>query len=1003
MSRFTIFIYLYFKKHKALFYGILISTTLFFAYFGLKINFEEDISKLLPSVEKGGTEKLVFSNLKVKDKIFILFNPVSDTIDTDELVDICDEFVQALLDKDTINDAIYNVLYQIDESLFQNGITFLYENVPVFLEASQYRQLDSLLQKEQVEKQMEENYATLISTAGMAFRDVITQDPIALRNIFMSGLGGIGSGLGGNFTFYNGHIFTSDTTVAIAFLSPNFKSFDSKKGTRLSEMIEQEIASFQQQYPGVEILYHGAPVQSVYNSKRIKKDLLLTISVSLALIFVLLIICFRNRSTLVYLITPVIYGVLFALAVMYFIKGSMSLMAMGIGAIVMGVAFSYCLHVITHYKYVSDPKRVLKDQTIPVILGSLTTIGAFMGLVLTKSELLQDFGLFASLGLVGTTVFCLLFLPQFFNPRNNKKSEKAFAILEKINSFPFEKQKWLIALILIVSAVCFAVSDKVKFDSDLQNIGYHDKRVVRSQKLLSSKANEGQATVYFAAASGDFDSALIYGEKLCSRLDEALKQNQIKGYSAAFTLFVPMNEQQERIDRWNEFWTDERKEDIRKNITEAGKKYKFAPTTFTPFFDMLDTEYEPVSLYEADVIPEEILDNIIEYTDDQYLVFVPVQMDRKYLTEVGDNIVKDDPDLVVIDPMYYTSDMVKMIHDDFNTTLTISSLFVLLVLLLSFRSIVLSILAFLPMGLSWYIVLGSMAIFGMEFNLINIVISAFVFGIGVDYSIFIMDGLLAGYRTRSPLLMYHKTAIFFSAVILIVVVSSLLFAVHPAISSIGVATLIGMGATILIAYSLQPFLFSLLITGRTEKGKAPIGIANLFSLKNPQPQRILKDNYLYKGYDLEHSLSKDLRKTNNYALISNLLEGEKNVLDYGCGYGFCSYWVALTDKQINITGFDTDWEAIALADNCFSKTDRMTFSTDYSVLNLSYDMVIINKTRIITHEKTMIDLFSKAKKVVLRKDQQDKYIRVLTDLGFGKSQEDAVFVCYSQENNNNGK
>ena len=40
------------------------------------------------------------------------------------------------------------------------------------------------------------------------------------------------------------------------------------------------------------------------------------------------------------------------------------------------------------------------------------------------------------------------------------------------------------------------------------------------------------------------------------------------------------------------------------------------------------------------------------------------------------------------------------------------------------------------MFLSWYVLQGLMALLGLEFNLINIVISTFIFGIGVDYSIF---------------------------------------------------------------------------------------------------------------------------------------------------------------------------------------------------------------------------------------------------------------------------
>ena len=47
----------------------------------------------------------------------------------------------------------------------------------------------------------------------------------------------------------------------------------------------------------------------------------------------------------------------------------------------------------------------------------------------------------------------------------------------------------------------------------------------------------------------------------------------------------------------------------------------------------------------------------------------------------------------------------------------------------------------------------------------------------------------------------------YCAAILAIVTCSLLFAQHPSIRSIGLSTLIGMATTILISYSLQPFVF----------------------------------------------------------------------------------------------------------------------------------------------------------------------------------------------------
>ena len=64
------------------------------------------------------------------------------------------------------------------------------------------------------------------------------------------------------------------------------------------------------------------------------------------------------------------------------------------------------------------------------------------------------------------------------------------------------------------------------------------------------------------------------------------------------------------------------------------------------------------------------------------------------------------------------------------------------------------------------------------------------------------------------MLEFHKVAIFFSALVLIIVVCSLIFATHPALSSIGLITLIGMVSTILITYSLQPFVFRQLLKSK---------------------------------------------------------------------------------------------------------------------------------------------------------------------------------------------
>ncbi|MCQ2204677.1 MAG: MMPL family transporter [Bacteroidales bacterium] len=808
MTDFVINIYRFLAKHRKTRITALIVSTVIFVFLGLKVSYEEDISSLLPSTDNGN-EKLAFSSLRVKDKIYILVAPKEgEELDTDELVELTDEFVSTIQERDSASHLIDDILYQLDEDVMMDALGYLGEHFPMFVDADSYDVIDSLRTDESLNEVMQRNYELLTSSEGMAMKGMIQSDPIGMRKILLNKFKEVKDGMGGSHAIYDSHLFTPDTTIALAYISPSFQSFDSRSGSKLVELLETVVEEMESEHQNIDIHFHGAPIQSVYNSRQIKSDLTMTVSISLVIICFIILLCFKNVSTLPMLLAPVLYGTFFALSMMYLIRGTMSLLALGIGAIVLGVALSYCLHVITHYKYVSEPEQVLRDQAKPVFLGCLTTIGSFLGLLFTQSDLLKDFGLFASFALVGTTFFSLIFLPHFFNPSRNKKSRKAFALLEKINAHPFEKHSWLIVLIVIICGVSFYTQSLVKFDSDLSHISFYRQEVLKSMDLYAKKTQSGYTTVYYAASSYDLDSALMTSRKMVAKLDSMKADGKIFGFSKASNLFLTTDEQQENIDMWQEYWDDDKVQSTIAKVKKVGAKYGFKDEFFESFNDLVTDDYEPESLFEAGIIPDGLLANMIECTDSVYMVFTSVQLKPEDKFDIGNEIIKI-PDVVVVDPMFYANEMVKTINNDFNIALNISMAFVFIVLLLSFRNIVLSLLAFLPMALSWFIVLGFMGIFDLQFNLINIVISTFIFGIGVDYSIFVMEGLLSKVRpgTDARLLMFHKTAIFFSAVVLMVTTGSLLLATHPALKSIGIATIIGMSAAVILAYTLQPFLF----------------------------------------------------------------------------------------------------------------------------------------------------------------------------------------------------
>ena len=804
MHKIFVPIYRYFDKHKTLMYLIMALSALVFLIFGLRLKYEEDISRLLPS--SSVESQLAFSSIELKDKVYIQVTSADEKLSPEMLCERTDEFVDMLFEKDSTSHFISNVLYKMEPELALNALDFVLEHIPSFIDTSAYHDFDKAMEPEAVEKQMWVNYEQMMEDETGDITQAIAYDPLNLRGAV---LGDAIEGAVGNFNLIDGHLFCPDSTVALAYLAPAFRSLDSKSSTEFSRMLKKAQKEFEATHPDVKVYAHGDVIGSVSNAGRIKSDLVVTVGISIVLILILIGLCFRSFPFIWKLLLPIFYGTAFSLACIYWIKGGMSLMALGLGAIVLGVAISYCLHVLIHHFFVGDPEKLLLDESTPVFLGCITTVGAFCSLLFTDSDLLRDFGLFASFALLGSTLFALIFLPHFLPKRHANADSKTFRRISRLNNLPFDKKPWFLAMIVIIIIVGIIFSPKVKFDSDLRNLDYNSPDEVAAENLFNEKNNDGFYHLYFATVSTDIDETLEADKSLMPILDSLKQKGFVHNYADVIPkLFITQKDQELRIAKWNAYWTEERKSEAIRMIDKGAHDFGLDPMMFYDFKELLNADFEPASLIESGVVPANLLGNFIECNaDNQYMVFTDVAMRFDEKDIVTDALVAN-PKTFVLEPFYYCKSMVEVINDDFNIAVWISSLFVLLILLISFRNLITALLSFIPMVLSWFMVQGYMALIGLEFNLINIIISTFIFGVGVDYSIFITEGLLTQARTgSSDVLTWHKVAIFFSAAILVIVVTSLLFAVHPAIRSIGLSTLIGMASTIMISYALQPFAF----------------------------------------------------------------------------------------------------------------------------------------------------------------------------------------------------
>lgn len=826
MSKLFIHIYNYLERHTALRYLLLAGSFLLMLFFAVQVKFEEDVTRFFPDTQDARSTEIVFQNLKVKDKIIVMLSSadtVSGAVPSDRLIEAGDLLKDSLL-AEAGSEYITDIFSEVDENMIGKVTDFIYDNLPVFLTEDDYARMDSVLTADGIERRMRSNYLHLLSPAGVALKSILPRDPVGLGTTSLEKLRDFQ--MTANYEIYDGHIFSRDMSTLLLFITPHYGTGSTGKNEFLIDTIEKQLRETMDTYPGVKAEYFGGPSVSVYNARQIKSDTMLTMTIALVIIIVFITLVFKSRSAVILIILPVLYGAVFSLALIYFLKGSVSAIAIGAGAAVFGVALSYSIHVLSHFNHVSSIRQLIEELAYPLTVGSFTTVGAFFGLVFTSSDLLRDFGLFSSLALIGTTFFCLVFLPHFLKVKEgHEESGRVLRFIEKINGYAYEKNKPLVITIVVVFFVSLYMSGKVTFDSNMMNLSFEPANLKAAEQRLNDLFQSDNKTTLFVSVGSTPDEGLRHYAETNRKLDSLKAEGRIKEFASAEKIFIPYAEQQRRIERWNSYWTEGRKTQVREDIKNGAAKYHFREDTFHDFFALLDKQYLPCDFTAGDSsLP--LLDSWVSSADSLSMFITQVRLNEEDKGTVYDRFAGNDG-LVIFDRGYFANKWVSAINDDFYLILYISSFLIFFALLISYGRIELTLMTFTPMAVSWVIILGLMAATGTQFNIVNIILSTFIFGLGDDFSIFIMDGLQQEYRTGKKMLTSHKTAIFFSSFTAVVGLGVLVFAKHPALQSISVISILGMISVVLVSYTILPILFRFFISGPASRGNFPYTLSGL--------------------------------------------------------------------------------------------------------------------------------------------------------------------------------
>ena len=436
-------------------------------------SYKEDISDFLPLENEQQEAFMEYQNTSSARRIYVIFQ--SPDNDCQPAVDLFSERLERADTAQTIN-----YLQGDDPEVVQEAMNTIYAQMPYLLTAEDYARIDSMTEASDfIARQLENDKQMLMLPSGGMAALQIRHDPL---NLFASVLARQKP--------------TNQAHGSMLLIDSPFGASETEHNATLVSMVQQICDSVSLQFPDVSVRLTGGPVIAVGNAQQIKKDSIISITFAVILILFLLWLVFRNVRNLMLIAVTIGWGWLFAMGCLTLVHNDVSIIVIGISSVILGIAVNYPLHLIAHLSHTTDVQTALKEIRMPLVVGNVTTVGAFLALVPLQSVALRDLGLFSAFLLVGTIVFVLVWLPHMVQKRSDLshhcvphsdlqvREPSAIRLLERLGDVQLENKRWIVGMVVILTVVLGYFSFQTSFDADLRNINYMTDEQRQDMKLL---------------------------------------------------------------------------------------------------------------------------------------------------------------------------------------------------------------------------------------------------------------------------------------------------------------------------------------------------------------------------------------------------------------------------------------------------------------------------------------------------------------------------------------
>src|SRR5690554_2092058 len=222
--------------------------------------------------------------------------------------------------------------------------------------------------------------------------------------------------------FYRNLVFNPESNTYLLAITMNKDKMHSKEREKLVKSIVKISHKFEKEQQ-VDLHYSGLPYIRVINSMQIKKEIYIFSFLALAICIAVLFLFFRSFKAIFFPVIIVLTGVVWSMGILALFGFKITLLTGMIPPLLIVIGIPNSIYMLNkfHHEYIQHGNKIRALQRVIIKIGNstfltnLTTASGFATFIIVESDIMKQFGIVASISIMGLFLLSLLLIPIIFS------------------------------------------------------------------------------------------------------------------------------------------------------------------------------------------------------------------------------------------------------------------------------------------------------------------------------------------------------------------------------------------------------------------------------------------------------------------------------------------------------------------------------------------------------------------------------------------------------------